>query len=249
MDMPGDDRQPPTSGTPIDASATPDDAADARLLAFIEGGLDAEAADAVAGLIARDPAVSRRADRLRTIIEALAEDAPAPGTAAVNRVLEAFAASRATNRLAALAEDATGAVRAVVAAASDWLASVDRVVADVLVDGRRPVAMPGFRGAGGGLSFNSEQGRLDLDVRPIADGAAASGTWRIRGQFRGVAQEDGSPWTVRRVAVLDAAGAMVVEAEADDRGGFVLDVPAPADAVVLDLGDGTGFVAPGLAIE
>lgn len=181
-----------------------------RLLDWLEGRLDPEGAAAVAARVAASPALARSAELWRAARAGVqADDSVDPSPALLERLQSIYDAAALAGRVPALGERVRDAID-----------EVSRLVASVVFDGR--IAATGLRGPQASVerfqlvaeaaADAGEPVELELEVerRP-------GGERRLLGQCSAA---------LRRVTLLDAAGAPVATATADAGGMFELVRPA-----------------------
>lgn len=225
---------------------------DESLVSLATGELDGPEAARIEAEIAADPRRRSELAMLRRVLSVMAEGPwPAPGSKARAAVLEAFS-SRAARAARAAGPASSGpaiAVDRLVRAASEWIEAAECVVADLVFDRRAQVAMPGFRGAGGGVSYAADCGRLDLDIQSSdVEAGTDRGVVRVRGQFR---ETSGAVVHAadRRVLVVDERGLPVVDAVTDERGAFQIELKSGRVDLIVGLADGRRFAVRDLVVD
>lgn len=173
------------------------------LIAFAAGELGGADAERVAAYVSANPNAAATVSRFRGVIDAgRNDDSVAPPTSLLREAYAIFKARTAKATLPA------------------WVESLKQIVASLVFDSRPQHATAGMRGVGMGyqLSYEFEQGEIDLDVEPIAgDGA---GERRVMGQV--TAQGADAAPAISLVG-MDAETA-TLDAAADDRGMFRMNV-------------------------
>ena len=136
-----------------------------RFVAYAAGELAGDETARMEAWMASSPEAAARVAEIRDLLQIMRGDDSRPASrTAIDRAVATFATHRSH-------------------AVTDWLSSARRILAELVFDSRRPLALAGFRGGMNGyqLAYQTSDATIDLQVSPSAQGAEA--VWQVRGQI------------------------------------------------------------------
>jgi hypothetical protein len=193
-----------------------------QLIAFAAGELPMGEAAAVAAHVQGDPDAAAVVSAWRTASETLRrDDSVAPSAAAMQRARAIFAQRAATM------SSSTSRV-------AGWIESAQRFLAHLAYDSRVQPAAVRFAGDDDriNLTFETEEGDIDVQAERLRDEDSAESRWRVVGQISDAgSDEDDGP---REVALVRHDEAIpVVLAITDEHGVFALETDSGAYELLI----------------